>query len=162
MYIKIIFFFSLSFFSFSGFAQDFFAVSKETRYSGDAKYIDEMKPYELESAIQGYPRCRIMDAQKSFPFHVDAVIFDGPDGKLYFLEITNPKTNKVRILHLEEVGRVANSVELKADQRTMGFGWIAKASVSHSNAKETVVLIKELSSKWQIGYSLENVNVTCR
>lgn len=163
MFSKIIIGLCLSLIGLSATAQDF-GIDRVPKASATSeyKYIDEMKPAELENALNGYARCKIHSANKDFPFQVDFVNFNGPDGKLFFLEVSKPKTQKViKILHLEEVAADATTYQVKADQRTLGFGWLAKAALSFTSNNEIDVLITELSTKWQIGYSLGNVRTTC-
>ncbi len=135
--------------------------SREPKHSTEYKYVHEMKPYEIESALTGYPRCRIREAQESFPFSVDFVMVNGEDGKLYFLELMSSETKKTTILHLEKEERIPDGYNVAGDYRTLGFGWLAKAIVVHNSQSAARIVIKELSKNWRFDYSLENVEGVC-
>lgn len=158
MIFKIILGFCLGLSCLSAFAQDFGGKEPKGEYT---KFVHEMKPYELESTLTGYPRCRLSSSSSAFPYDVDFVIANGVDGKLYFLELTSAATKKIKILYLEEVGSVGGGYTVAADQRTLGVGWIAKATITPIKGKGVDVLLTELSSSWQIGSALNNVLGSC-
>ncbi len=161
MLLKIFFGLSLSFMSFPIIAQDL-GPAREPKSTDYTKYVHEMTPAEIDMAINGYPRCKLSTATTDFPFDIDFVIANGEEGKLFFLELTNAKTKRIKVLYLEEVGAIPGGYQIKADQRTLGFGWLAKAAVTQLNGKGYDVHVTELSSKWQIGYSKTNLHGFCQ